>query len=162
MSLCANAPIVIWPTLSSRIGRCRRPPTAVYKPNRIKPVTAQLDTDGAFGMAFEEVTEAPIRQPAARRHPSLRLLELITTLVIVQKVCEIRKQVEAVVQDERVRTKSASGGSALQLGRHALPVCCSVVGSINHTEAGDRAVGDCAVGHLIGRVPSAPITHSQE
>ena len=69
----------------------------------IEPVTPQLHADRALGMTLEEVTQPPKGEAATHRRPPFRLLELIAVLGVVEKVREVRKEIQAVVEREARR-----------------------------------------------------------
>jgi hypothetical protein len=70
----------------------------VIETNGIEPILSQLNADGALGVMLEEVTEPSIRDPPAGCSSALCLLELIAVVLIVEEIGEVRKQVDAVVQ----------------------------------------------------------------
>jgi hypothetical protein len=75
----------------------------VIQADRSEPVPAKLHAKCALGVTLEEVAESPVGQSSASNRPPLRLLELITVLRIVEEICEVGKQVEAVAQQEARR-----------------------------------------------------------
>jgi hypothetical protein len=47
---------------------------------------------------LEEMPESAVRCAAAGRRPPLRLLELVAMLRVIEKIREVRKQIQAVMQ----------------------------------------------------------------
>ena len=75
------------------------------QPHRVEPITPQLNADGALGVPLEEVAQTSVRDPAAGSDPALGLLELVAVVRVVEEVGEVRKQVQAVVQEEAGRAQ---------------------------------------------------------
>jgi len=93
--------------LANLVFACRGkalPRRGVIEAHRAQPVPPQLHADGALGVSLEEVPQASIRHATTGREPSLGLLELIAVLGVVEKVGEVREQIQTAAEEKPSRT----------------------------------------------------------
>jgi hypothetical protein len=61
---------------------------------------SELDAKGVFRPESPKSSEPPMGQPSTRHGAAIDLFELVTVHGIVQKVSEVRKQAQVIVQKE--------------------------------------------------------------
>ncbi len=111
-------------------------------------------------MPLEEVPQPPVREPATCRHPPFGLLELVPVVRVVQKVREIREELEAVAEEESRGANRRGASRALNLGRKTLAVRPAAVSRIDEPETGRQPARNRARRHLVGGVPVCPVPHA--
>ena len=143
-------------------GREPLPSRRPIEADGIEPITPHLHADGALGVSLEDMTQPPVGDSPARGHAALGLLELIAVLRVVEEIGEVRKQVQAVVQQEAGCPQRRGALRLLILGGEALAVRLPSIAGIEKTETRDEALGDGAFRDLVGRIPVRPIAHASQ
>ena len=117
-------------------------------------------TPTAFCVGRPPAPEPALTDPAARDEPVVRLLELVAVHRIVEKVREVREEIEVVADPVRADLRAHVLASALPLDRPAVAVGVAAVGLVDCAKPVDASRRDRARRNLIGRIPGPAVSHA--